>query len=243
MNQREWLTSCLISASEDLSEEVLCYVNGRGLPHRLMAEMKVGLWDSYAYEDSPDQKFNDRHGSTGQNFHEHICIPIWSPRGVLVGAEWRKWDGEKGVSKFFLPNSKWEPAFVGLTPSALYKISKGGDVWLVEGVFDLALSHVVPEKDVVLSCGGAKITHHQVNFLSRFMKRGSMVHTCFDMDETGQNMALGYQHPDTGKRVWGVCEKLRFVNVNNRNVVYRGGKDPGEIWESGGKPLLRSTFF
>jgi hypothetical protein len=243
MNQREWLTSCLLSASENLSEDTLCYVNGRGLPHSLMTEMRVGLWDSYSYEESPDQTFQDRHGSTGQNFHDHICIPLWTPRGVLAGAEWRRWDGEKGVSKFFLPNSKWEPVFTGMTPSVLEKISKGGDVWLVEGVFDLSLCHVVPPKDVVLACGGAKITQNQVNFLSRFIRSRSMVHVCFDMDETGQNMANGYMHPDTGKRVWGVGQKLSFAGVESRIVTYRGGKDPGEIWEAGGKDLLRSAFF
>lgn len=242
MNQREWLTSCLLSASEDLSEDFLCHVNGRGLPHRLMTDMGVGVWDSYSYEDSQDETFRDRHGTTGQNLHDHISIPLWTPRGVLAGAEWRRWDGDKGVAKYFLPNSKWEPVFTGMTPGVLKKISKGADVWLVEGIFDMSLYHFVPEKDVVLACGGAKITSNQVNFLSRFVRRKSMVHVCFDMDQTGRNMAYGYTHPETGKRIWGVGEKLSFSGVNNRIVQYRGGKDPGEMWEKGGKRALEMAF-
>lgn len=204
--------------------------------------MQVGLWDYKSHEDSPDPTFCGRYGPTGFNVHNHVSVPIWSPAGGLVGVEWRRWDGEKSSLKYFLPNSKWEPAFMGLTPSALSRISRGADVWLVEGVFDLALCHALPSGDVALACGGARVTDHQINFLSRFVRRGSMVHVCFDMDETGRNMANGYTHPETGKRVWGVGERLGFAGVENRVVSYRGGKDPGEIWEKGGRSLLVSRF-
>ncbi len=52
---------------------------------------------------------------------------------------------------------------------------------------------------------------------------------------------LGYQHPDTGRRVWGVVERLERVGVRCRDVQYRG-KDPGDVWEVGGSPGLRRAF-
>lgn len=242
MNQDRWLSSCLLSASQDVSEEALCYVSARGLPSALALEMQVGLWDHRRYHNSPDKTFSDRYGPTGSNVHNFVSIPIWAPSGRLVGVEWRRWDGEKSSLKYFLPNSKWEPAFIGMTPSVLNKIQKGGDVWLVEGVFDLAICHALPKGDVALACGGAKVTDLQLNLLSRFVRREAQVHVCFDMDETGRNMANGYIHPDTGKKVWGVSERLTLSGVRNRVVSYCGGKDPGEIWENGGKSLLVAKF-
>jgi len=70
----------------------------------------------------------------------------------------------------------------------------------------------------------------------------AQVHVCFDMDETGQNMAHGYTHPDTGKRIWGVAERLGRAGISARVVQYRGGKDPGEIWESYGTKALQHAL-
>ena len=222
-----------------MGEEASCFVSGRGLPRSLAQSMGVGLWDSGQYEDCPEDVFADRHGPTGQNMNGHISVPLWSPRGVLVGVEWRRWDGEKEVTKYFLSNSKWEPAFLGMTPRSLSLISQGSDIWLVEGLFDLSLAHVV--EGVVLACGGAKMTRNQAEFLKRFVRSTAMVHVCFDMDETGRNMAEGFFHPETGKKVWGVSERLTFSGVRNR-IVYYKGKDPGEIWEEGGRSLLRDRI-
>ncbi len=40
---REWLTEALLSSAEDTPQEAEGYVLGRGLPSRLMEEMRVGL--------------------------------------------------------------------------------------------------------------------------------------------------------------------------------------------------------
>jgi len=100
----------------------------------------------------------------------------------------------------------------------------------------------LPENSVALSMGGAKITPLQLKFLSRFVRKSATVHVCFDMDETGRNQSQGYIHPQSGKRVWGVVEKLERVGLNSRLVTYRGGKDPGEVWENGGVFALKKSF-
>ena len=106
----------------------------------------------------------------------------------------------------------------------------------------MALAHVIPEGDVVLGCGTARLSRDQTNFLARFLTSSSMVHVAFDEDETGRRMVTGYEDPKTGKWVTGVLDWLERVHINSRHVRYRGGKDPGEIWEAGGKPALRKAF-
>ena len=238
----EWLSEHLISCAGFLPEDAEGYCLGRGLPYSLLKEMQVGLWESTEQE-IPNYTFRERYGDRGSSLDGWISVPMWSPRGQVVGVEFRRWDGEKGSQKFFLPDSQWLPVFTGLVPSALNRIWNGADVWLVEGLFDLSVAHAIPKKDVVLACGGAKITPNQLAFLRRFMSSKSQVHVCFDMDDTGQKMAQGYIHPDTGKRVWGVAERLNKAGITSRVVQYRGGKDPGEIWERSGTQALRTALF
>ena len=149
---------------------------------------------------------------------------------------------KKEVRKYHMQETNWVPVFGGMCPTNLEKISSGSDVWLVEGIFDIALQKALPEKDVVLSMGGAKMTGLQLDFLKRFIRKSATVHVCFDMDETGKKLANGYIHPDTGKRIWGVVRRLERVNINTRWVQYTGGKDPGEIWEKGGTFFLKNSF-
>ena len=113
---------------------------------------------------------------------------------------------------------------------------------MVEGVFDLALAHVVPEKDVVLACGTARLVRSQLDFLVRFLGPTAMVHVVFDEDETGRRQVSGYTDEATGKWVLGVLQRLERVNLPCRWVRYLGGKDPGVIWEQGGREALRETF-
>lgn len=237
----EWLTRALLASAEGLPEEAEGYMLGRGLPCALASEMGVGVWHP-PQEQCPDSTFSTRYGPTGHRVEGWISVPMWSPRGRLLGVEFRRWDGEKGSQKFYLPDSRWLPVFTGMVPSTLNRIWNGGDVWLVEGLFDLAVAHVIPAKDVSWGNGGAKITYNQLTFLKRFLSPSAWVHVCFDMDETGQNMAKGFAHPETGKRVWGVTERLQRVGIKARTVQYRGGKDPGEIWEERGNEGLRHAL-
>jgi len=238
---RDWLTREVLKAAEDIPEDLEGYVLGRGLPESLMLEMKVGL-TRRSETPAPDPVFRERNGNYGQHRAGWLSIPFWSPKGRIVGIEYRRWDGEKEMRDYRLPETHWIPVFIGLTPSVLQKIWDGGDVWLVEGVFDLTLAHVVPETDAVLACSTARLTRSQTDFLARFLSSSAMAHVAFDEDETGRKMALGYTEEKTGKRVVGALERLERVQINNRHVRYRGGKDPGEIWEAGGKPALIKAF-
>jgi len=239
---QEWLTQMLTNAHSNLTEEAEGFILGRGLTSAYMKEMRIGLWSpTQNTEPAPDKTFRKTHGTCGQYRAGWLSIPLQSPRGEVIGVVFRKWNGDKEMRDYRLPRTAWIPVFEGMCEEHFRKIWEGGDVWLVEGVFDMALSHVVPSKDVVLSCGTARLSRNQLNFLHRFMSPYTTVHIVFDEDETGRKQVTGYQDPQ-GKKVAGVLQRLQRVGLRCRDVRYTGGKDPGEIWESGGARLLKSQF-
>lgn len=237
---QEWLTQALEKSAQLIPEEAEGFVLGRGLPAWLYGEMRVGVWRT-PETSSPDQKYAKLIGSSWEGREGWLTVPFWSPRGVVLGVEFRTIELQKKVWEYRLPSAKWNPVFMGLTSTTFQKIWEGGDVWLVEGVFDLSLSHAVPERDVVLACGTAHLSANQLNFLVRFLSSSATVHVCFDEDPSGRRAVEGYIDDD-GKRRMGVLELLKRVHLRGRDVRYRGGKDPGEIWERGGKPALTTTF-
>jgi len=240
---RDWLTTAILQAAQEVPEELEGFILGRGLPSALMEEMRVGLWQPPSVE-APDASYRKQNGDRGEYRKGWMSVPYWSPRGRLVGVEYRTWSlvEDKKVRDYRLPESQWVPVFIGLTPSVLQKIWEGGDVWLVEGLFDISLQHAVPKKDVVLACGTARVSRLQLNFLARFMSPSAMVHVAFDMDETGRRQVSGFTDDATGKWIPGVPDRLERVGVRSRAVAYKGGKDPGEIWDSGGRNALTQAF-
>lgn len=234
---RDWLSNAIDSCS--LPEYAEGYVLGRGLPNNLVGELKVCIWQAQSTR-SPDRSYHNN-GVMGHRVHDWLCIPLYSPRGRLLGCEYRNLE-KKEVRKYHMQETNWVPVFGGMCPTVFQQIADGADIWLVEGIFDIALKKALSDKDVVLSMGGAKMTKLQLDFLKRFVRKSATVHVCFDMDETGRNMSKGYIHPDTGREVWGVAKRLEKVNINTRLVQYTGGKDPGEIWERGGTFALKQSF-
>jgi hypothetical protein len=233
-----WLHQALVDSAIGVPEEAEGYCLGRGLPESIMQECRVGVWNP-PEEPSPDAEFTRRFGARGDAVAGWLSIPLWAPSGKLLGVEFRRWQGDKAVMKHYLPPSKWTATFAGMSHTAMERIWAGADVWLVEGIFDLALAHVA--QGVVLACGGARLSHAHAQFISRFLRRGATAYVCFDEDATGRGMAEG-RMDNTGAFHKGAKQALERVNVNVQVVRYRGGKDPGEIWDSGGRAALRAAF-
>lgn len=234
---RHWLLNAIDKYT--LDDHTEGYLLGRGFSSTLIDNLNVGVWKTLSTR-APSTDFH-KYGVMGHRLNNMLCIPLYSPRGVLLGCEYRS-TTEKKVMKYYLPDVKWAPVFGGMYPKVFDKIVQGADVWLVEGVFDMCINKVLPTNHVVLSMGGARMSKSQLNFLSRFVRSYATVHICFDMDETGRNQSMGYKEKDTGRFMWGVKQRLDKVNVNTRVVSYFGGKDPGEIWEVGGNSYLRESL-
>ncbi len=238
---KTWLYEALIDCHQSMSEDVFGHYLGRGLSTQQVADLKVGEW-VLPDRPAPDVNFIQKQGSLGQAVQGWLSLPVWTPSGRILGVEFRCWRDKKQVRKYFLPEANWTAAFVGMCPEALDKIWSGGDVWLVEGVFDLALGHIIPTRDVILGCGGAKLSTFQRDFLVRFMRPGAQVYLVFDEDKTGREQAAGHVDERTGRYIQGVQDKLERVGLRVLDCRYRGGKDPGEIWDDGGRVALLKAF-
>jgi len=240
---KDWLTDVLSRSTRELyeNEEAMTYLLGRAVKERTLAEMGLGIWPWDVDNDAaPDPDFCERHGVRGKPLGNRVVCPFWSPRGSLLGVECRAWEGRKGITRYLLPEAEWNPVFIGLTPAVMAKIWAGGAIWIVEGLFDLsAMEHIIPKGDVVLATVRAKLTDKHVEFLRRFAKGG--VNMVYDNDEAGRHATHGWTD-DTGKYRWGALDSLRRVEVECRAIPYRGGKDPGEIWDGSGELGLRTAF-
>lgn len=237
---RDWLLSTL-SSGRDLPEDAEGYLRGRGMTGAAIQRLGMGIW-LCPKDPAPDEDFHKRYGQHGEYLEGRIVCPCYSPRGEVIGFEARTWRWEDGkkITDFRLPEANWNPFFLGLTPETMERIWNGGDVWVVEGLFDLApLERVVPERDVVLATVRAKLSNSHIEFLRRYVRLG-MVRMVYDNDETGRKQTHGWVD-DTGKKRWGALGLLERVGVKCREMPYRG-KDPGEIWDHGGEPALRAAF-
>jgi hypothetical protein len=179
----EWLHEAVLNSPA--SDELRGWAIGRGLSNHLFSDIQVCCWNP-PESPCPDPEFERKNGPSGKWRKDWMVIPYWTPRGNLAGAEFRTWGyREKKVRDYRTQNSKFSPVFLGLTNRVLHKIWVGGDVWLVEGIFDFALAHVVPPEDVILGCGTARLTNKQLDFLDRFLSPEAGVHVVYDEDETG----------------------------------------------------------
>lgn len=236
----DWLQGVL-QAGRDLPEAAEGYLRGRGMRERLISELEMAIWHC-PKEPAPDPAFRKRYGTHGEYLEGKLICPFFSPRGELIGFEGRSWDGTKQITDFRTADSSWNPVFIGLTQPAMHRIWAGGNVWVVEGLFDLtALERILPEKDVVLATVRAKLSRAHVEFLRRYVRSGQMVRMVYDNDETGRKQTHGWKDA-TGKERWGALSLLGRVGVDCQDFPYTGGKDPGEIWDKGGEDLLRRTF-
>jgi len=232
-----WLSDAL--EAFPLTPEVEEYLYRRGAKEASVQEMGVRTWGSLP-EAAPDSVFRQRHGAKGEGLTGMLVCPLRSPRSAIIGFEARS-IFEKKVSRYLLPEATWNPIWVGMTPTAMKRVWAGGQVWIVEGLFDLfPLEWVLPPSVVVFGTGRAKLSDKHVEFLVRFCR--GLVTLAYDNDPTGQKGMHGWTEPDTGKRHWGAKDTLDRVGVMNRIFPYSGGKDPGEIWEAGGVPALKRAF-
>jgi hypothetical protein len=236
---RAWLETALFSCPLTLGAEE--YAMGRGLSQVALQDFGVGVWAKDSLEeDAPDLLFRKRFGQKGSRVDGSLCIPLRCPRGNLIGAEFRSWNGPKVIRQFLLPEAEWNPVFIGLTPQVMEKVWAGGSVWVAEGLFDVGpLGFVIPSQDVVVGTLRARLSDRHILFLRRFCR--GYTNMVYDNDETGRKMTHGYLD-ETGTHRWGALELLNRVGMRCRDVPYFGGKDPGEIWERSGTEGLSRAF-
>ena len=218
-----WLIEAIQACT--LPPQAETYLFGRGVSSDMISDLGLCVWQNLATP-APHEEFCKKYGSRGQKLAGWLVTPLYSPRSKLVGFEARSMK-EKRVSRFLLGQAAWNPVWIGIQ-DAMPKIWDGGAVWIVEGVFDLtAMRRVVSQRDAVLSSLQARVTDEHLTFLKRFVSSVNMV----------------YDHDEAGRRATRkALSNMRKIGIPCRDIPYRNGKDPGEIWEKFGDGGLRSAF-
>jgi DNA primase len=210
-----------------LTEEVADYLFSRGAREESFLDMGVKTWRTLEFP-IEDADFKRQFGAYGEKIDGCLVCPFYSPRGEVVGFEARDIH-QKWISDFrIMPKSRWLPMFLG-TRRALPKLWAGGSVWIVEGLFDLfALEWVVPEADGILATVRAKLSWNHLSFLQRL--NPPVTYMVYDEDDPGRK----------GSEVG--LKDLKRRDLFGHRIRYRGGKDPGEIWDRGGLKGLSQAF-
>lgn len=218
-----------------LSDEHAAYLNKRGCKPLRQKELYLKTW-SLTSSEVPDPQFRSIFGPRGEKLVGSLVTPFWAGIGKLVGFEARTLP--KTIYKYTLQEASWNAHWAGLSPSVMQAIWNGADVWLVEGPYDAYALEWLDPQPVVLGAWTARLTLNQVNFLSRFCR--GRVKLVFDNDEPGRNGLNGWVD-ESGKRHAGVLEKLKYARVQASVIPYVG-KDPGVVWENGGKTAIQDQF-
>lgn len=231
----QWLERALKRCS--LVPDAEDYFLGRGGKQKTLRDESIVSWTP-SDKPIPGNVFRSRYGMHGERMEGMLVCPVRSPKGTLLGFEGRSIH-QKYITDFRLPEEKWCPFFIGMS-GGMSKIWEGGDVWIVEGLFDkCALEWAVPETDAVLATVRAAVSRRHIEFLRRFCQ--GWVHMVYDRDATGRKATTGWVD-ENGNRRPGALALLRQAGLTCRDVPYIGGKDPGEIWDKGGAPAVQGAF-
>ncbi len=229
-----WLAEALQECH--LTEEVEGYLLGRGAKESTIREEGIVTWSALK-SPAPDIQFQQWFGKCGEKLTGYLICPMYSPKGEVIGFESRNIH-QKIIRDYRMPEAAFQPFWLG-TRRAILKMWEGGDVWIVEGLFDLCpLEWAIPEKDAVLASVRAKLTMSHVEFLRRFCR--GRVNMVYDQDDSGRKGTFGFID-ESGKKQMGALDWLRRVGLQCRDIPYEG-KDPGVIWDTGGVSAVRNTF-
>ena len=114
-------------------------VNPVHLPYLISRGVNEGCKvNFYSWQPHPNvdcQKFKANFGQSGERLKDSLIIPVYSPRGEVIGMETRiiKDDGSKVVHQYRTVYSQWNPYGIGCEEAfkALWNL---GDLWVVEGI-------------------------------------------------------------------------------------------------------------
>jgi len=199
-----------------------------------MRRIDVGMWVPPGTP-APEPGFRVRYGSRGEKLSGRIVIPLFTPRGEIMGIGARSLT--KDLSDYRVPALKWAPGWI-TTKGISEALWSNGRAWIVEGFFDLAaLARVVPDTDAVIATLRAGMDRRQIEHLRRYCRGGVVV--AYDNDEAGRRATHGYQ--EGGRRRFGIVDYIERAGVHVTACRYLG-KDPGDIWLNKGDRGLMKAF-
>lgn len=211
-----------------LTDECMEYLLGRGVREDVIPKLGFKTWRPASTEAPDTGIFKDRYRASGQNLDGWLIVPIYCPRGVLLGFEGRRFP-DKMITRYLLGRAEWNPVWYGIT-LAMDALWAGKTPWIFEGYFDVEVMRLVLPDEPLLGSFRAKLTDKHIEFLRRVLPKGATVNMVYDNDETGKT---GIRKARYGLREAGlVCRPIPFSK----------GKDPNEVWERFGTGGLKDDF-
>jgi DNA primase len=225
---RAWLEEAL--SNTELPEDAIGYLLRRGAKPETYTKMGVTVWQAPEAV-APDQSRKDRYGPRWEKLQGRLAIPLVSPAGKVIGVEFRGME-QKKLDRYLLPEAEWNPVW-HMIPGSVEALWAGRPAWLVEGAFDMYAMEWAAPGDGIFAVLRAALSRKQIEFLRRF---ASFVNVCFDRDKPGLEGMHGGKDK-TGKFHPGALYLLRKAEIACAEVVFRGGKDPGELWDARGRDM------
>lgn len=221
-----WLAEHLESLV--LTGEAQDYLLSRGVGEETIPKLGFKTWRPASTVAPDSGVFKDRYRANGENLGGWLIVPIYCPRGVLLGFEGRRFP-DKQITRYLLGRAEWNPIWYGIN-LAMDALWAGKTPWVFEGYFDVEVMRQVLPDEPLLGSFRAKLTDKHVEFLRRVLRPGSTVNMVYDNDETGQ------------KGIRKARYVLDQVGLVCRPIPYVKGKDPNEVWERFGTGGLRQDF-
>lgn len=219
----EWLPQFL--SQLELSEEHEEYLYTRGIKEETLSHLQPKTWIGKA------PSIMGYHG--GGFLQGRLVLPLYSICGEIIGFEARDITKKKVPFRYLL-KSKAHVAPMANVNVAFPKLWDGGNLWIVEGFFDVfALEWGVDPKDAVIGTLTASFSRGHQAFAKRFCR--GRVFVAYDNDTAGREATYG-----TEKRR-GALKMLSQVGKLSFPVAYKH-KDPGEVWRKGGERLIKEMF-
>jgi DNA primase len=211
-----------------LSAEHQLYLNKRGVDDNSNVLFKT--FDIVNFN-IPCDRFKSNFGKSGEKLKDCLIIPATCPRGEIYGFEARSWDanGNKRVFKYMLDRSQWLPSLLNAHEVA-EALWSNGDVYFVEGVFDMvALKKVITYPNAVGCTMRAGVDDLTINLIQRFANKISTIYMAYDNDATGKMKS--------NEAIF----KFKKLGIRAVESKYRG-KDPNDLWTQQGEAGLKKYF-
>lgn len=226
MKNEKWIEDLLNGL--DLSSVHKNYLKTRGVTENCSVNFKTYSLTDF---EIPCDRFKHLYGVKGEKLKDSLIIPAVSPRGETYGFEARFWDdnNNKRIFKYMLDKTQWLPSLLNGQEVA-QGLWDGGDIYFVEGVFDMiALQKVIKTPDAVGCTMRAGLDDLTIDLCIRLASKTTNIYMAYDNDQTGKMKSKEALY------------KLKKAGLRAFECRYRG-KDPNELWSSLGEQGLRRFF-
>ena len=213
-----FLASLVTQASLTLPEHAREALYCRGVTDSQASLYQVGYLNGLPDLDCPPDFL--KWSQDGAKLRDVLVFPVTNVLGDVRGVQVRGVDRSGQGYTDYIP-SLVEPAMFGLGQAAK-ALWATGQVWLVEGVYDLfpIQRHFEPTVATLT----ARVTKSTVRLLARLVNR---IWLGYDMDAAGRQACTRFQ------RTYGSAFQVRVVSYPRVPLIGSDKfiKDPGDLWE------------